>query len=249
MANKINFPKNYSNSAVQQVIDSCPLEVLIKAMLGYSKEEQRKIKSNLTLPKLEIVESSLSRASGINSNDIQNSIDFINDLAGQMYTGDVLSPDEMSTLLKEKAQEDDTDLSFSDILGYQQDDPQYTQHLNEYLQTHVFDHGFKELENFLDHPKTIVRVFTALSEMVRRNGLSTIENYLPLFQSGFLVSGLQLIVNGTDPETVNNMLTTRIKKLSYEYENLLEMIRDGILSIQSGDNPSVVQEKLMNRLV
>jgi hypothetical protein len=62
----------------------------------------------------------------------------------------------------------------------------------------------------------------------------------------FLAMGLQLVVDGTDPDIVTSILSTQMCFGGHKGKRLLEMciIMDGVLSIQSGDNPRIAKAKM-----
>ena len=96
----------------------------------------------------------------------------------------------------------------------------------------------------------------------RKEGLLSLEDEVGVIDDDFLKKGLQLVVDGTDPELVMGMLKTelifyeeeekmRIKEEALRMEKELsnnmkikEMMVEGVLSLQSGDNPHIVDEKL-----
>lgn len=102
----------------------------------------------------------------------------------------------------------------------------------------------------------------ALAEKARSSGLLSLEDDLESVEDPYFRMGLQLVVDGTDPEIVKSVLYTELdsqkKKKQMEIkETVLRLekelaatvvkkkkIIEGVLSIQSGDNPRIVEQKI-----
>jgi len=98
--------------------------------------------------------------------------------------------------------------------------------------------------------KPHVEFFINLAEKARREGLLSLEDDIPGYQDTMLREGLQLIVDGTDPEYVRSIIEKRIllgcsKGLDLRRE-LITL--EGILAIQSGDNPRIMRVLLSSFL-
>jgi AraC-like DNA-binding protein len=85
-----------------------------------------------------------------------------------------------------------------------------------------------------------------LSQKARKHGLFSLESETPAAGSVFLRKAIQLVVDGIEPETVRTVLTNYILLGDFRGKQLLErlLILEGILSIQAGENPHVIKEKL-----
>jgi len=59
-------------------------------------------------------------------------------------------------------------------------------------------------------PATAIEDIVAMAEEARREGLLYLENRLPEMDDPFLKKGLQLVIDGTDPELVKNILDVEI---------------------------------------
>ncbi len=129
-----------------------------------------------------------------------------------------------------------------------------------------------------------VKELVGYAEKARRDGLLALDEQLASVEDPFTRKGLQLVVDGTDPDLVAEVLETEnaaMKKrhqagvqpfdkaggfaptteghlgddtlaerqlkaqLSVEEAQFRTMTMEGILSIQAGDNPRVLEEKLM----
>jgi chemotaxis protein MotA len=136
----------------------------------------------------------------------------------------------------------------------------------------------------------IISQLVTFSEKARREGLLALEDDLEEVEDEFLRKGIQLVVDGTDPDIIKNILYNELiglitmlaqiedksaigigmstalittlygavlgylvflpvkRKLEDrdEGESLVkEIMIEGILSIQSGDNPRILEEKLL----
>ena len=113
-----------------------------------------------------------------------------------------------------------------------------------------------EMKNFPPHPpapmEVEVRVSTkgevidtlvALAELAKAHGVLSIER-VDATADPLLAKGLQLMVDGTDPELITSILERTKQTILREYEERLSMIIEGVDSIHFGDHPMFVAEKL-----
>lgn len=97
----------------------------------------------------------------------------------------------------------------------------------------------------LDSPARIVRTFTDLAEFALENrGIKSLERLEKSIEDPFLKKGLEMIVDGWDPLEWRAVLSRRKETCLRALEARLSMIIDGLESLQSGDLPQVVEEKL-----
>jgi AraC-like DNA-binding protein len=84
------------------------------------------------------------------------------------------------------------------------------------------------------------------SERVRKHGLLSLEPEIDKSHSFFMRKSLQFIVDGVEPTYIRNILQNYIFTGNYHGKELLErlLITEGILSIQAGENPILIREKL-----
>ncbi|MEA1912019.1 MAG: FliG C-terminal domain-containing protein [Spirochaetota bacterium] len=99
---------------------------------------------------------------------------------------------------------------------------------------------------------SIVESFKYFSEKARRSGLLSLEydeKFLSMSDPVFK-QGIQLVVDGTDPEIIEKILSTHIFYGGYSGKRLLEliMILEGILELQSGVAPSLITAHLLSFL-
>ena len=64
-------------------------------------------------------------------------------------------------------------------------------------------------------PHEVIRQLVELAEVARRDGILALEGMISEMQDDFLVRGIQMAVDGTDPEVIQTVMET-------ELENLLE---------------------------
>lgn len=92
----------------------------------------------------------------------------------------------------------------------------------------------------------VVDLMRMLGVEARRYGLLHLENNGAISASLFLKKGVTLVVSGTEPTSVRRILanyisTTKLSNLEY-FKRILYM--DGLLHIQQGSNPDVLEEHL-----
>jgi chemotaxis protein MotA len=64
-----------------------------------------------------------------------------------------------------------------------------------------------------------MKTFMSLSEMVRREGLLSLEHELETRElSEFAVTGLRLVIDGADEEVIEQALNTRVENLEHRHE-------------------------------
>jgi len=90
----------------------------------------------------------------------------------------------------------------------------------------------------------INRMFVGLAEVGRNEGILALEKMMQGRGDRFLASGLRLAVDGTEPELVQAILRTWMRSLMHEHEVKYRKVMEGMMSIQSGDNPRIVEQKL-----
>lgn len=95
-----------------------------------------------------------------------------------------------------------------------------------------------------------VKLICSLSHIARKEGLlaleEAVENIEIVQGQHYLKSLIMLIVDGTDSADVKNIgLTRYFCSLVYNYEALIYLIHlEGVLSIQAGENPRLLEEKV-----
>ncbi len=89
-----------------------------------------------------------------------------------------------------------------------------------------------------------------LSIMARRNGLLSLIHAAEQSSSFLLNKGLQLVVDGVNPQVVRSVLENYIISGDYDGKDLLErcIILEGVNAIQQGFHPKVTKEFLLSFL-
>ena len=87
-----------------------------------------------------------------------------------------------------------------------------------------------------------------LSEIARAEGLLALEEVVDdmAHVDDRLRYGLQLAVDGTDPDIIEEMLTTQARTLVQNLETRCQMIVAGVRAIQNDENPRIVNHRLMS---
>ena len=83
--------------------------------------------------------------------------------------------------------------------------------------------------------------FILLSKMCRGLGILSLEEVISIVDDDFIKMGLALIVDGTDPELVMKMLSTRQETIISFQKIRLEMATTLVMSLQNGDNPRITE--------
>ncbi len=89
-----------------------------------------------------------------------------------------------------------------------------------------------------------------LSVMARRNGLLSLIQVAEQRSSFLLSKGLQLVVDGVNPQVVRDVMVNYIISGDYAGKDLLErcIILEGVSAIQQGFHPKVTKEFLLSFL-
>ena len=92
----------------------------------------------------------------------------------------------------------------------------------------------------------LIEALISFSDKTRKQGLLSLEDDLSMVKDPFLKMGLQLIIDGTDPELVEEILERIILFSNATTERILEycIMRTGILGIQTGNNPHLLHHQL-----
>lgn len=92
----------------------------------------------------------------------------------------------------------------------------------------------------------LIAAIITLSERARKMGLLALEDDLDKITDPMMKKGLLLVVDGTDPVIVHNVLHAFMLSCYSKGIGLLKavIILEGVLGIQAGDNPRLIAEKL-----
>jgi len=100
-------------------------------------------------------------------------------------------------------------------------------------------HRLDELSN-----EQINVLFRHLAEVARAEGILALEALAGKMGDPFMSSAFRLAVDGTEPDLIMDILETWLQSLEHEYKRKHQKVIEGIMSIQAGDNPRIVEHKL-----
>lgn len=98
-------------------------------------------------------------------------------------------------------------------------------------------------------PADLAQLLGALAELARDSGILALESSVRGGKGTLLSEGIQLVVDGTEPALVANMLGTRAATILRNHTIRGQMTIEGWMSIYSGDNPQIVAQKLTSFFV
>jgi flagellar motor component MotA len=96
------------------------------------------------------------------------------------------------------------------------------------------------------HVVDLINQIITLCETAMSEGLLALEDLIEEIPEEFLKTGVELAIAGTDPELVHSILKTKAETLLNAHRRRMDMIRTGVLSVQAGDNPKIVEMKLLS---
>ena len=94
----------------------------------------------------------------------------------------------------------------------------------------------------------LVALFPEISSKSRAHGLLSLESDVEGIEDKIIHKGLQLVIDGTDPEYVESITRSMLEKELQLMRTKYEAAIDSILSVQMGDSPLLIREKLEARL-
>jgi len=114
----------------------------------------------------------------------------------------------------------------------------------------IFDMALWEKTSCSDNEKQklvpVINTLIALAEKSHHDGLLSLEDVLDEIGNEFIEKGLQLVLDGTDPEIVSDILMILIQSGNFSGMDLLERMvsADGIMCIQSGYRIDLMKTRL-----
>lgn len=104
------------------------------------------------------------------------------------------------------------------------------------------------LDSEKEQCKPLIHKLVELSNLARSKGLLALE--IEIEQDLFLKTAISLVIDGTDPELIKQILQNLILADRYSGFELLSrlLIAEGILAIQQGENPRIIALKLYSML-
>ena len=108
----------------------------------------------------------------------------------------------------------------------------------------------KYIECTYEEKKPLLKVVEQMIELAiiaRKEGVLALEEQIEKLDDRLLKIGLGLVVDGTDPDIVKNIMETTIVTSFKTGAELLSqlIITEGLLSLQAGENPRLMEEKLL----
>ena len=92
----------------------------------------------------------------------------------------------------------------------------------------------------------VIEEITDLAKAARADGLLAIEDRIEELSAPLLKMGVSLVCDGYDPEIIRTTLTNSLLLLDDGADEFLKrmIIIEGVLGIQSGDNPAALKTAL-----
>lgn len=87
-------------------------------------------------------------------------------------------------------------------------------------------------------------IFRRLAEVARAEGILALEPLAGKMGDSFLQAAFRLAIDGTEPALIMDILETWLYSLEHEYKRKHQKVIEGIMAIQAGDNPRIVEHKL-----
>jgi len=118
----------------------------------------------------------------------------------------------------------------------------------------IYDIAIREKIEISDEEKQksikLLFIILSIGKKAHLEGLLSIENDIKHIEDEFLKHGLQLVVNGTDPDDIQEILSNHVTFCKHTGKRLLEMliIVSGVLSIQGGETLELLSLKMASYL-
>jgi hypothetical protein len=95
-------------------------------------------------------------------------------------------------------------------------------------------------------------LFGNLAEIARRQGILAVDALnpspkaqgAPAEESEFLTSALRLLADGTEPRLIREIMEHEMASLLHAHEVRYRKMVEGMVSLQQGDNPRIIEQKL-----
>ena len=99
-------------------------------------------------------------------------------------------------------------------------------------------------QEFIESVAKIFKKADSASQKARKEGLLALEEDIDEVLAGerdIFEYGMRWVIDGTDKEVIDRILSNLIAQLTDPFETLLKTIqKETVLSIQSGDNPRIM---------
>jgi flagellar motor component MotA len=88
-------------------------------------------------------------------------------------------------------------------------------------------------------------LWLGIAHQARKQGILSLQPIEQQAVDPFLREALQLVVDGTEPDLLRDMLQTRlVRAILPQQETRCRMIIEAMMAIQAGDNPGVIRQKV-----
>jgi len=87
-------------------------------------------------------------------------------------------------------------------------------------------------------------IFRRMAEVARREGILALQPLAAKMGDGYMKDAFQLAIDGTEPALIMDILETWLTSLEHEYKRKHQKVIEGIMAIQAGDNPRIIERKL-----
>ena len=87
-------------------------------------------------------------------------------------------------------------------------------------------------------------LFADLGQLARLEGILDLNQFLSGVKDPFILTAIQLAVDGTEPQIMTRFLKSWMRSLMHEQEAKYRKVIGGIRSVQSGDNPVFTKKTL-----
>ena len=91
-------------------------------------------------------------------------------------------------------------------------------------------------------------LFPEISSKAKVFGFLSLESDVEGIDDQIVKKGLQLVIDGTDPSIVESIMRSMLEKELQLMRTKYEAVIDSVMSVQQGDNPHMIGEKLKARL-
>ena len=94
----------------------------------------------------------------------------------------------------------------------------------------------------------IIDLLLDYANLARMEGILALEDYVHKHDNDFLTFVTMMVVDGTDPALVRAIIENLINSSGYTGGALLEriLISEGVLAVQAGENPHIIELKLFS---
>lgn len=100
----------------------------------------------------------------------------------------------------------------------------------------------------IDTTKELINTLITLGKYAQERGVLSLEEALGKVEEPFFKEALQLIIDGTDSDLVDEILRNKIDAIIYHKELLYNLMIEGLLGIQAGNSSWTLEMRLRSHL-